>query len=172
MGTKTVCALAMMAVGSVTGQVLTPRASAAGEHEAVKLAAPVLPSWMSGCWEQQSGAVTIEEFWMAPRGGVMLGMGRTSKGDAVVEFEHLRIFLRGDSLVYRAQPSAQPATEFVAPGVEREAITFSNPTHDFPQRVIYRRGGPDSLIARIEGTSSGRTRGIDFGYRRTRCPGA
>jgi hypothetical protein len=138
----------------------------------MELAAPVLPAWLAGCWEQRAGAVTIEEFWMSPRGGVMLGMGRTSKGDSVVEYEQTRIYVRGDSLVYHAQPSGQATAEFVSAGVVNEVVTFANPAHDFPQRVIYRRGSSDSLVARIEGTANGRARGIDFIYRRTRCPGS
>jgi hypothetical protein len=26
-------------------------------------------AWMQGCWEQASGDWTVEEQWMAPRGG-------------------------------------------------------------------------------------------------------
>ena len=50
------------------------------------------------------------------------------------------------------------------------AVTFENLAHDFPQRVMYRRVGGDSLVARVEGTRAGRTRGVDFAYRRAACP--
>jgi hypothetical protein len=49
------------------------------------------------------------------------------------------------------------------------AITFSNPAHDFPQRIIYRRAGADSLHARIEGTRNGQPRGVDYAYVRVAC---
>jgi hypothetical protein len=38
--------------------------------------------------------------------------------------------------------------------------------HDFPQRVIYRRRGADSLLARVEGMRGGQLRGLDYPYRR------
>ncbi|MEP7344914.1 MAG: DUF6265 family protein [Gemmatimonadaceae bacterium] len=170
--TTTVCGLAVMAVAVIATHAPADSANRARERTAMSLPAPEMPTWLAGCWEHQAGAITIEEFWMSPRGGVMLGMGRTTKSDAVVEFEHTRIYVRGDSLVYHAQPSGQTATEFVAPAGFSDALTFSNPTHDFPQRVIYRRGGQDSLFARVEGTSKGRSRGIDFAYQRARCPGS
>jgi hypothetical protein len=31
--------------------------------------------------------------------------------------------------------------------------------------------GRDSLVARIEGTSNGRSRGVEFPYARVACPG-
>ena len=105
---------------------------------------------------------------MAPRAGTMLGMGRTVRGDTLIEYEYVRIFERDGKLVYAAQPSRQAPTEFESTTIEAGAITFANPQHDFPQRVIYRMGG-DSLFARIEGTMNGRERGVDFRYARARC---
>lgn len=33
--------------------------------------------WLQGCWEAGSPERTVEEYWMAPRGGSMIGMSRT-----------------------------------------------------------------------------------------------
>jgi hypothetical protein len=131
-------------------------------------------SWFSGCWERRSanGSSVIEEQWMAPRGETMLGMARTVRGDtALVEYEHLRIFKRGGHAIYHAEPSGQAPADFEAKSVSDTLVVFENPTHDFPQRVIYRKRGMDSLLARIEGTTGGKVRGIDFPYARVRCPG-
>ena len=106
---------------------------------------------------------------MRPRGGTMLGMGRTVRGDSTVEWEHLRIAAEGDTLVYHAIPSGQEPAAFRAISVSSDAVTFEDKTHDFPQRVIYRRAGADSLYARVEGTMQGRERGIDFRYQRANC---
>lgn len=67
--------------------------------------------------------------------------------------------------------SGQTPTDFTAASVSDTIVTFENPQHDFPQRVIYRKRGADTLWARIEGTANGRTRGVDFPYARARCPG-
>ena len=107
---------------------------------------------------------------MAPLGGMMLGMSRTVRGDSVIEYEHLQIFERSGHAVFHAEPSGQAPADFVARTVSDSLVTFENPAHDFPQRVIYRRRGRDSLIARIEGTRNGRVRGVDFLYRRAGCP--
>lgn len=131
--------------------------------------APV--AWMAGCWAQQGREAGSAEQWMAPAGGVMLGMARMLKNGGAVEFEFMQI--RADAegrLVFIAQPQGRPPTEFkLAKQGEAEAV-FENPAHDFPQRVIYRRAAPDQLAARIEGQRHGQLRGIDFSMRRAPCP--
>lgn len=107
---------------------------------------------------------------MAPRGGTMLGVSRTVRNDTLVEFEHLQIAERGGHLVYIAQPSRQPRAEFTTRVASDTLVAFENPSHDFPQRIIYRRRGADSLLARIEGTMGGQARSVDFPYVRARCP--
>jgi len=44
-------------------------------------------AWLQGCWRSTRGEATVEEQWMAPRGGTMLGMGRTVRGGTLVEYE-------------------------------------------------------------------------------------
>lgn len=108
---------------------------------------------------------------MAPRAGLMLGVSRTTRGDTLVEFEQLRVYERDGRLVYVAQPSRQALTEFTSVTVSDTLLVVENPSHDFPQRILYRRAGADSLIARIEGTMGGQSRGVDFPYARVPCPG-
>ena len=130
-------------------------------------------AWVSGCWQRVArNGQTIDEQWMAPRAEMMLGMSRTVRGDSLIEYEQLRIFERGGRAVYYAAPVRQTPTEFVAASVSDTLVVFENPQHDFPQRIIYRKRGADSLIARIEGTANGMPRGIDFPYAKTRCPGS
>lgn len=130
--------------------------------------------WLAGCWTQTGREAGSVEQWMAPAGGVMLGMARTLKNGRVVEFEFMQIRADADGrLVYIAQPHGRPPTEFgllrQKDGEGAEAV-FENPAHDFPQRVGYRREAADRLVARIEGTLKGQARGIDFPMQRTACP--
>lgn len=128
-------------------------------------------TWLAGCWERRTPSGVVEEQWSSASGGMLLGFSRTVRRDTVVEYEFVRIYSAGDTLVYAAQPSRQARAEFRAiPPFEPGALVFANPSHDFPQRIIYRRVGTDSLVARIEGTRNGQPRGIDFPYRRVSCP--
>ena len=108
---------------------------------------------------------------MAPRGGTMIGTGRTVRADTLAEYELIVLRAVNGTLAYEAHPSGQAVATFTA----REAgdsVVFSTPAHDFPQRVGYRRVGADSLVAWIEGERNGRTRRIEFLYRRVRCAGS
>jgi hypothetical protein len=96
-------------------------------------------------------------------------MGRTVRGDSLVEYEVVVIRERENALVYEAHPSGQTPATFTATTVSDSAVVFENPSHDFPQKVGYRRAGPDSLMGYIEGSIGGRQRHIEFPYARARC---
>lgn len=125
--------------------------------------------WMAGCWELRAGARVVHEQWMAPLGGMMLGISRTVVRDTVREFEQLRVENRAGQATYVARPSGQAETAFTATTVTDTLVMFSNPAHDFPQRIIYRMRGADSLVARIEGDQGGQVRGMNFPMQRVSC---
>ena len=130
-------------------------------------------AWLHGCWQRTSANGVIDEQWMRPGGGTMMGLSRTVRRvgqvDSTTEYEFLRLFARDGKLVYAAHPSGQSPAEFTESELGDGSIVFANPQHDFPQRVIYRKRGADSLIARVEGTIGGNARGMDFPYRRVSC---
>jgi hypothetical protein len=126
-------------------------------------------AWLAGCWELSSNGRVTHEQWMAPRGALMMGISRTVVRDTAREYEHLRIDARGGSVRYIAHPSGQAETAFPATTVSDSLLVFSNPAHDFPQRISYRRTSRDSIVARVEGVRSGQTRGINFPMRRVNC---
>lgn len=132
---------------------------------------PGLPAWLAGCWQQRSGNREALEMWMPPAGGLMLGASRTIVGGAVREYEQLLIKMENGKLIFTATPSGQQTASFTSTSVTDTSFVVENPQHDFPQRIIYRRRGADSLIARIEGPggSGTATRGIDFPMQRTGC---
>ena len=125
--------------------------------------------WLQGCWQLTSGQRVVEEQWMGPRAKSMLGMGRTVRGDTLVEYESVLIREQDGRLAYEAHPSGQPGAVFLASAATDSEVVFENPAHDFPQRVGYRRDGPDGLVGWIDGVSQGKARKVEFPYRRTVC---
>ena len=126
-------------------------------------------SWLTGCWLNTARGAVIEEQWMAPRGGVMVGMGRTVRADTLREYELVLVRDQGSELAYEAHPSGQPTATFRSTVVSDSQVVFRNPDHDYPQEVGYRRLGADSLLAWIDGTVGTRSRRIEFPYRRVSC---
>jgi hypothetical protein len=128
-------------------------------------------AWLRGCWQLSANGRVVEEQWMAPGGGVMLGMGRTARDGKLVEYESVVLREEGGKLAYEAHPSGQPSAVFLVKTLDESGVVFENPTHDYPQRVGYKREG-DALLAWIEGTANGKARRVDFPYRRVACAGS
>jgi hypothetical protein len=127
--------------------------------------------WLSGCWEMKNRerGTLITEMWMKAEGDAMLGVGRTLKAGKLVDFEFLRIVEDVNGLSYISRPSANKEdTAFRMIKISTSEIVFQNLTHDFPQRIIYKREG-EKLKARIEASQDGKTRGVDFFYTRVLC---
>lgn len=143
--------------------LVTAALSATIEAEQAKTADQL--SWLAGCWKLERPDGFVEEFWLAPAGGAMLGISRTIRNGAMTEHEFVAIRDDAGVLSYVARPSGQAGASFAAVTVSATEAIFENPKHDFPQRIIYRKTDA-GLTARIEGTMDGKTRGVDFPYAR------
>lgn len=125
--------------------------------------------FLTGCWERRTPRGTVEERWSTPKGGMMQGMGRTFRGDSLVEYEFVLIRETAGRVVYEAHPSGQAPNTFPAKTVTDSLVEFEDPAHDYPQRVGYRKAGADSLIAWIDGTTPRGPRRVEFPYARAAC---
>lgn len=153
------CRALMMALGTLISIDAVP-----AEADITSLA------WLTGCWQAVNGEAGSGEHWLPPAGGTMFGVSRTVKNGETVEFEFVQLRVNAEGkLVFIALPSGQKETTFVASAVGKDSVTFENPRHDFPQKVIYRLQGSDRLVARIEGTRGGTLRGVDFPMKRVAC---
>ena len=127
-------------------------------------------AWLQGCWELATADRVVEEQWMAPRGASMMGMSRTVRGGKLVAYEMVLIREDMPALVYEAHPSGQPVAVFRSTALSEAQIVFENPSHDFPQQIGYELKG-DGLLAWTAGTQNGKSRRVEFPYKRVRCAG-
>ncbi len=105
--------------------------------------------WMAGSWVSEADGRWTEESWTAPRGGLMLGVSRSGRGETVREFEFIRLQAGADGVpVYWASPGGRPPIAFRLVAHDGASATFENPVHDFPQRIRYVREG-DAMTATI-----------------------
>lgn len=126
--------------------------------------------WLQGCWAADGAEPGTVEQWTSPAGGTMLGISRTIKKGKTREFEFVQIReVEPGKLAYMAQPSGQAPASFTLLRHSDTEFVFENLAHDFPQRIIYRRGGDRALHARIEGMAKGKLKGVDFPMKRISC---
>ena len=62
-----------------------------------------------------------------------------------------------------------PMTVFPVLSLTATEVVFSNPDHDYPKRVIYRKQPDGSLFGRVEGRRKGKETSEDYPYRRVKC---
>jgi hypothetical protein len=155
------CLVALLTVGTVSS---SSQSTTSQKIDVTSL------SWIAGCWVMESGNRRTEEFWMKPAGQTMIGVGRTIAGGRTVSTEYLQINegKSGVAYIVALGMGAKPVAFPLLKSTESEVV-FENPTHDFPQRIIYRSEGKDALFARIEGQEKGVNKGIDFRYKRATC---
>lgn len=121
-------------------------------------------AWMSGTWAVEADGRWTEESWSPPRGGIMIGHNRSGRGDAVREFEFLRLQAGEDGVpTYFAQPGGRPPVAFRLVAQDGTSATFENPAHDFPQRIRYVREG-DAMTATISALDG--SNAMSWRYRR------
>lgn len=121
-------------------------------------------NWMTGHWCVEQDSEVIEEFWLAPVGGTMIGLGRTNTTDKTTGFEYLRVVDKDGVQNFIAQPFGNPPTAFLRTAGGADWVRFENPGHDFPQRIEYRRDG-NVLLAQAAGPGSdGQESVLSFEY--------
>ena len=126
--------------------------------------------WLAGCWAATSGGRVIEEQWMAPLGGLMVGMSRSVRDGIATGHEFLLIRRTDTGVILSAYPSGQRPTDFVASAVTDQTLRFLNPSHDFPKRIEYHRVSEDSIVAKVFGEVDASEPAFELHYERSSCP--
>lgn len=118
-----------------------------------------MPAFLTGCWSERQGEQWTEECWTIPRGGQMMGSGRTGKGDAVGHWEWMRIERDAEGRpIFLASPKGAEPSAFPPVRATATEIEWQNASHDYPQRIVYRRtaDGLDAEISLIDGSNANR----------------
>jgi hypothetical protein len=125
-------------------------------------------AWLAGQWRIEQADGQVDEQWMAPAGGLMMGMARNIQAGKVREYEFtlLRQEANGD-IFYVASPSKQTETSFKLTSLRGGEAVFENPQHDFPKKIVYARQADGSLLAAIEGPGrDGKPRRVEYPFKR------
>ena len=129
--------------------------------------------WLEGCWRGAVNQREFREYWLPLRGGMIVGAGHTVLQEKTQDFEYMRVEARPDGVYYVAVPSGKPETSFKLSTITDDGhgteFTFANGVDEFPQRIVYRRGGEGWLYASVEGKLNGEERKVIYPMRRIGC---
>lgn len=120
--------------------------------------------WLEGNWlaTRPTGS-TVEEKWIAPKGGAMLGTSRSvNTSGKMFAFEFLRVVERNEGLVYVAQPNGAVGTEFALVELTPSRAVFANPRHDYPKKIVYELSTDGKLSATVGYMIGGSPRTFEF----------
>jgi len=142
--------------------VIAPNSSA--QDQSVETA-----SWLSGCWVASGGNAVVDEVWMEPSGGLMVGMSRSVRDGKASGHEFLLLRVIDGVLIYSAYPSGQQPTDFHGTRVSNDLLRFINPNHDFPQKIEYWRVSDHEIRAKVFGDVNSTDSSFELEYERKTC---
>jgi uncharacterized protein YbjT (DUF2867 family) len=124
-------------------------------------------TWMAGHWASiTTDGARVDEVWLPPAGGLMLGMNRYVPAGKHGLYENLRVETRPDgSTVFVGWPQGQAPADFKLTSASASRVSFFNLAHDFPQGIHYWREG-DDLLARVDGIDHGVIRSMEYRFQR------
>lgn len=131
----------------------------------------VFQSWL-GCWEFYKGDTLYRECWRAESPGLFRGLGLNLLGNDTLFKERITLNASAEAVYYTvsgADSDPNKAVRFTCTNWSGGEIIFENPEHDFPQHIVYRKSGADSLEAYIEGLIQNEKFRMNFPYRRSKA---
>lgn len=151
------------AIAAMVGALLAPSVLAA--PLSLQTSALDELSWLAGEWQRETGNGLALERWRRTDAG-LAGEGLVVRGGQARPLEALLLVEMAGETYYIAKPpeNAYPVAFRLVSRTGGEFV-FENTTHDFPQRITYRRTGENTMTASIEGPGeSGAPQRIDFEF--------
>lgn len=110
---------------------------------------------LSGAWLMQTSRMSFLEKWEKTASGYTGAMYVISSNDTNTA-ETIRLFEAEGKYYYEAttaNQNDQKPVKFELVSYSPDKWVFENPTHDYPQRIVYAFVGSDSLVASISAIS-------------------
>lgn len=116
--------------------------------------------WLVGEWEQKLPNGIITEIWKKENDSTYSGKSFFVKEEEdTIHSETIVLSQRKDKLLYiptvNGQNNDEPVTFTMSSDAE-DKFTFENPTHDYPQKISYKKSNATTLMTSISGIQQGK----------------
>ncbi|MDN3677203.1 DUF6265 family protein [Flavobacterium paronense] len=116
-------------------------------------------NWLIGNWEQKLPDGTLKEAWTKQNDSTFSGKSFFINTKDTVHFESIKLTQSAEELKYIAtvvgQNNDDPIVFELTSDVDN-AFTFENPTHDYPQKITYKKVNESNMLASISGKQQGK----------------
>jgi hypothetical protein len=116
-------------------------------------------NWLIGNWENKLPDGLLVESWKKDNDSTYSGNSYFINTKDTVHFESIILIQKEDELIYTATVPGQNDDEpvdFKMTLANESNFTFENPTHDYPQKITYKKINPNNLVATISGKQQGK----------------
>lgn len=122
-------------------------------------------NWLVGKWEMKLGDTLSSENWEMKNDSTYKAISMdVVAGKDTIRFEEITIEQRGNEVYYspvvKGQNNGKPV-DFKMTSFEDKKLTFENPQHDFPKKIVYSISG-DTLLPSIYGPMGGKEIRMEF----------
>jgi hypothetical protein len=111
--------------------------------------------WFLGQWENVTEAFVAKEIWTPKNDSMFFAESFITIAKDTVFYEKVDLIERNDSLFYivsvREQNQEKPVSFYLTKATDNQMV-FENPKHDFPNKIVYDKINPDSIVASIHGS--------------------
>lgn len=122
-------------------------------------------TWLEGRWELKMHDTLSTEIWQRKNDSTYTAISMDiSKGKDTLRYEEITLEQRGTDMYYIPVVKGQnegKKVEFKLTKFEDKNLTFENPEHDFPKKIVYRISG-DTLLPAISGPMQGHDVKMEF----------
>jgi hypothetical protein len=110
--------------------------------------------WLEGKWQNKSAEGIAFENWKITNDSTMAGVSGFINGRDTITQETISLEQRGTKLYYiptvKNQNEGKPVS-FELVETAADSFVFSNPQHDFPNKITYTKKTANTLLAKISG---------------------
>lgn len=119
-------------------------------------------AWLIGNWSSKMPEGTLTESWNKLNDSTYVGTSYfiLTNANDTIHNETITLCQNEEELIYcatvKGQNNDEPVSFKFNPAIENELV-FENPTHDYPQKISYKKVSNIKLVATISGTQQGKS---------------
>lgn len=128
-------------------------------------------NWFLGSWGNITKEATFKEVWNKNNDSSFVGESFVFVEKDTVFYERMDLFQKNDSLILKIsvkdQNKEKPVSFYLTKSNDKE-VTFENPKHDFPTKIVYTKITNDSMVGAIYGKKNGKELSETFPMKKTK----
>jgi hypothetical protein len=154
----------------VLGCLLASAASVPADEPSPPATGIAALAWLEGAWRTAGTDDVWEACYTSADGGEIVSATKRIEAGKTVLFDFERFREEDGKVVLTPFPYGKASVDFPVASIDPRArvAVFSNPEHDFPQRLRYERTADDRLKVTLSGDRDGRSVGFAIEFVRKR----